>query len=88
MWEDAERAFHEALAVAEPIGNPTQLWKTHMAVGELHSERKTPEAARQAYAAARTVIERTTADLHSPGLRASLERAPLIRRVYDLTAPA
>jgi class 3 adenylate cyclase/tetratricopeptide (TPR) repeat protein len=87
MWEEADRALREALAAAEFIGNPTQLWKTHVALGELHSERKTPDAARQAYEAARTVIERTTSGLQSPALRASLERAPLIRRVYGLTVP-
>ncbi|MGH7263853.1 MAG: hypothetical protein ACREMB_03225 [Candidatus Rokuibacteriota bacterium] len=88
MWEDAERALREALAVAEFIGNPIQLWKTHVAVGELHSERKTPDAARQAYGAARNVIERIKSRLHNPGLRASLESAPLIRRVYELTVRA
>jgi class 3 adenylate cyclase/tetratricopeptide (TPR) repeat protein len=88
IWEDADRALREALAVAEFIGNPTQLWKTHMAIGELHSERKTPEAAQQAYEAARNVIERTKSRLQNPGLRASLESAPLIRRVYELTVPA
>ncbi len=88
MWEDADRALREALAVAEFIGSPTQLWKTHMTIGGLHSARETPEAAQQAYEAARNVIERIKSSLHNPGLRASLENAPLIRRVYELTVPA
>ncbi len=79
MWEDADRAFRDALAVAEFIGNPTQLWKTPMAVGELCSERKAPEAAQQAYEAARNVIERIKSRLYNPALGASLESAPLIR---------
>ena len=83
MWEDADHALREALAVAEFIGNPTQLWQTHMALAQLHSERKTPEAAQQAYEAARNVIEQMKSGLHNPGLRASLESAPLIRRVYE-----
>jgi tetratricopeptide (TPR) repeat protein len=87
-WEDADGAFREALAVAKVIGNPTQLWRTHLAVGELSSERKTPVAARQAYEAARDVIARTKAGLQNPGLRASLESAPLVRRVYELAVSA
>jgi class 3 adenylate cyclase len=88
IWEDADRALREALAIAEFIGNPTQLWKTHMAIGGLHSERKTPEAAQEAYEAARNVIERIKSRLQNPGLRSSLESAPLVRRVYELTVPA
>jgi len=87
MWEDAHRAFREALAVADFLGNPTQLWKTHMAIGALHSALKMPETAQQAYEAARNVIEQIKSRLHNPGLRASLENAPLIRRVYELAMP-
>jgi len=86
MWEDAHRALHEALAVAEFLGNPTQPWKTHMAIGGLHSELKTPEAAQQAYEAVRNAIEQIKSRLHNPGLRTSLESAPLIRRVYELAS--
>jgi tetratricopeptide (TPR) repeat protein len=86
MWEDADRAYREALAVAESIGNPTQLWKTHLAIGELRSERKTPDAAQEAYQAARDIIERVKIRLQDPGLRTAVERAPFIRRVYDLSA--
>ncbi len=87
MWEDADNALSEALAVAEFIGNPTQLWATHMALGQLHSLRQAPQAAQQAYLAARNVIDRTRSGLHNPGLRASLESAPLIRRVYESAGP-
>jgi len=83
IWEDAGNALREALAVAEFIGNPTQLWATHMALGQLHSKRKTPEAAQQAYDAARNVIEQMKSGLRNPRLRTSLESAPLIRRVYE-----
>lgn len=83
MWEDADNALREALAVAEFIGNPTQLWATHMALGQLHSKRKTPEAAQQAYDAARNVIEHMKSGLRNPRLRASLESTPLIRRVDE-----
>jgi tetratricopeptide (TPR) repeat protein len=86
QWDEAEAALRQALAIAEAIGNPTQLWKTHLAFGHLHAERGKPDAARQAYLAAREVIERVKANLRNPGLRASLETAPTIRHVYDLAA--
>ena len=40
----------------------------------------------QAYGAARDVIERVKGSLRNPGLRASLEGSPLLRRIYDLCA--
>jgi tetratricopeptide (TPR) repeat protein len=83
LWDDAGHAFREALAVAEDIGHPTQLWMTHMALGRLHAERHTPRAAREAYDAARHVIERTKSGLQNAGLRASLESAVLVRQVYE-----
>jgi hypothetical protein len=79
--------LRQALALAQAIGNPTQLWKTYLALGQLHDETKKPEAARQAYRAAREVIDRIKASLQNPGLRASLQNSPLIRHVYDLSAP-
>ena len=88
MWEDADRALREALGVAEFLGNPTQLWKTHVAIGALHSELKRPQEARLAYDAARNVVEQIKSRLRNPGLRTSLESAPFIRRVYELATPA
>ena len=86
MWEDADHALREALAVAARIDNPTQLWATHVALGQLHAERRAPQPAQRAYVAARDVIDRLKTGLRHPGLRASLERAPLIRQVYERAA--
>ena len=87
QWDEAEGALRQALTIAQVIGNPTQLWKTHLALGRLHAATRKPEAAQQAYGAARAVIERIKGSLRDPGLRASLEGSPLIRRVYDLHEP-
>jgi len=86
--DEGGAALRQALTIAQAIDNPTQLWKTHFALGRLHSETKKPELARQAYRAAREVIDGIKARLQNPGLRASLESAPLIRQVYDLSAPS
>ena len=86
QWDEAERALRQALTIAQAIGNPTQLWKTHLAYGHLYTAIRKPEMAQQAYGAAREVIERVKGSLRDPGLRASLESSPLMRRVYDLCA--
>ena len=85
QWGEAETGLREALTIAEAIGNPPQLWKTHAALGWLHAERKQGDLARRSYGAAREVIERIKANLRDPRLRAGLERSPLIRQVYDLS---
>ena len=86
-YDDAETAFRQALAIAEAIGNPTQLWTTHAALGGLHAARGRHDLAGGAYRAARGVIDRVKATLKDPGLRTSLERAPAVRRLYDLAGP-
>jgi hypothetical protein len=75
------------LTFAETIGNPTQLWKTHVVLGGLFAETKQPEAAQRAYRAARTVIEQVRGSLTDPRLRAGLESAPFVRRVCQLADP-
>jgi class 3 adenylate cyclase/tetratricopeptide (TPR) repeat protein len=86
QWDEAERALQQALTIAQAIGNPTQLWKTHLAYGHLYTAIRKPEMAQQAYSAARNVIERVKGNLRDPGLRASLESSPLMRCIYDLCA--
>jgi hypothetical protein len=62
----------QAMALAQVVGNPTQLWKTPLALGRLHAETRRPEQARQEYSAAREVIDRMIESLQEPGLRTSL----------------
>jgi len=87
QWDEGDAALRQALPIARAIGNPTQLWKTHLAVGRLHSEAGRPDAARAPYQAARAVIDRVRADLRNPELVVSLDRAPLIQQIYELGAP-
>ncbi|MGH7253640.1 MAG: tetratricopeptide repeat protein, partial [Nitrospiraceae bacterium] len=87
QWDEAEEALREALTVAQMIGNPSQLWKTHAALGRLSAQRNKPDAAHQAYQAARLVIEGIKGRLRSPDLLRSLETAPLIQQVRALGGP-
>jgi hypothetical protein len=75
QWDEAADWLHQALTRAQTLGNPTQLWKTHVALGRLQTVAKRPEQARQAYYAARQVVERVQARLQNPALRASLAHA-------------
>ena len=70
--DEAEGWLRQALALAEVVGNPTQLWQTHLALGRVHAERRHPEHARQAESAARAVIDPLLERLQEPGLRTSL----------------
>lgn len=72
--DDAASAIQQALTLASRVGNPTQLWRTHVAWGRLCAARHRHEEADVAYRAARAVLERVKAGLRDPMLRASVER--------------
>ena len=86
QWDEAQHAFQQALTIAQAIGNPTQLWKAHAALGGLYTDTKKAELAEEAFNAAREVIERIKGSVQNPGLRASLESAPMFQRIYELSA--
>jgi tetratricopeptide (TPR) repeat protein len=86
QWDEAKGALQQALTIAKTIGNPTQLWKTHLTYGHFYTAIRKPEMAQQAYGAARDVIERVKGNLRDPELHASLEGSPLMRRIYELCA--
>jgi DNA-binding NtrC family response regulator/tetratricopeptide (TPR) repeat protein len=86
--DDAEDAFRRALAVATEIGNPPQLWKSQVALGDLHAARHRPDAAGAAYRDARAVIARVKASLRDPVLIGSLAATPTVRRLDALVGSA
>jgi len=85
QWEESKAALEKASTIADAISNPTQQWKTYLAMGRLHTEVKRPELARQAYQAAHEVISKIKGSLRDSGLRTSLESSPLVRQVYELS---
>jgi len=86
QWDECGAALRQAMHTARAIASPTQLWKTHLAVGRLHNEAKKPDLARSAYREARAVVEQVRAGFRSPELRFSFERTPLVQQVYELGA--
>jgi hypothetical protein len=82
-WDDAEGALREAVMIAETVGNPTQLWKTYLAAARLKDLLNRRDDARVGYQKARQVVDRVRATLQNQSLRISLERSPIIQRIYD-----
>jgi hypothetical protein len=85
QWEDAAGWLRQALTLAQAVGNPTQLWKTHLAWGRLHTEAKRPEMAQQAYRAAREVVDQIQTGVQDQGLRGCIARSPLFQQVRALS---
>ena len=46
QWDEAAGWLQQALALAQDIGHPTQLWKTHLALGRWYSATQRPEHAK------------------------------------------
>jgi class 3 adenylate cyclase/tetratricopeptide (TPR) repeat protein len=55
--EEAEAELYRALTHAKELGNPTQLWKTHQALGNLLRLRGKAEKARAEFQAALKIVE-------------------------------
>ena len=55
--EEAETELYRALTQAKELGNPTQLWKTHQALGNLLRLQGKAEKARAEFQAALKVVE-------------------------------
>ena len=86
-WDDAEQALHEALTIAQGIGNPGQLWRTHAAMGRFRAAAGKAEEARAAFGAARDVLRRMIAGLATPELKATLQQAAFVQRITELATP-
>jgi predicted ATPase/class 3 adenylate cyclase len=67
--DEAEDALRQAHILAQEIGNPAQLWKTHAVLGNLLQAQDRPDDARGAYDDALSVIEEVAAGLKDKSLR-------------------
>ena len=83
--DEAENALRQALNIAEAIGNPTQIWKSYLALGRLYTETKRKEKAEHSYNAARRVIDKIMESLQDPELRTSIKNHPQICKIFDLS---
>jgi class 3 adenylate cyclase/tetratricopeptide (TPR) repeat protein len=83
--EEAEESLRRALGFAEQIGNPSQLWRTHLALSQLYRDTRQVDNARTAARAARTVLDAIGQSLKTPELREAFEHSFLIRNAYQQT---
>jgi len=82
-WEEAEEALKRSLAVAERIGNPTQLWRTRLALARLYGETGRPDWARKHARGAQKVLDGMRATVKTPSLRESFVGSSFIRSIYE-----
>jgi tetratricopeptide (TPR) repeat protein len=80
-WADAEHALGQARAIAEAIGNPTQLWRTYAALARFHAARGDTGAARLAAGAGTRVVDGVLVGLTDQSLRSRLEGLALVREL-------
>jgi tetratricopeptide (TPR) repeat protein len=72
-WDEADTALRQSLAIAQAIGEPRQIWKSHVSMGRFNRELKRWDAAERSYAAANEILGRLLGNVRDPGLRAGLE---------------
>ena len=86
-WEEADEALRRALAIAQSIGQPRQIWMSQAALGRLHAARGRRAEAHACHREAWEIIDGLPAAVQHPGLRAGLESSPLVREVELFTRP-
>ena len=75
---EAEAPLREALAGAQALGNPSELWRSEQVLGAWHERAGRVGEARQHYRSAFATVERIAAGLKDSGLRARfLAAAPV-----------
>ena len=85
--DEAERELLTALEIAVEVRNPPQLWKTHAALADLRRRQGRPDAAREAYGAALSVIERMARTLADPAMREPLRHFPQVEDIRRAAGP-
>jgi tetratricopeptide (TPR) repeat protein/transcriptional regulator with XRE-family HTH domain len=82
---ETETELDRALKLARRIGNPPQVWKTLVAVGDLQTARGSTTAALVAYGEAQAVVEDVAACLPDATLREIFTSSPHVQRIRQQT---
>jgi class 3 adenylate cyclase len=83
---EAEQELGMALAMAKEIGNPPQLWKTLVALGDLRRAQDRQAEARDAYAQALGVIDEVGEGLEDEKLRDKFLASPHVQAIREAAA--
>jgi hypothetical protein len=76
---EAEQDLSAAFKIAKQIGNPPQLWKTYIVLGDLRQAQKRPNDVRQAYQNAFSVIEEVASALDDESLRDAFMNSTVVQ---------
>jgi class 3 adenylate cyclase/tetratricopeptide (TPR) repeat protein len=79
--EEADTEIDIALGIAKEIGNPPQLWKTYVALGDLRKAQGEPGEAQKAYREAYSVIEKVAEGLTDEALRGTFLSSPHVQGI-------
>jgi tetratricopeptide (TPR) repeat protein len=78
---EAEAVLQKALALAQEIGNPPQLWKTYQALGELYERQGATDQVQAAYASAIEVIEGVASRLQNQEIKQTFLSARSVQEI-------
>jgi predicted ATPase len=78
----AEQEILKALEIARKIGNPPQLWKTYLTLGDLRFAQKKKNVALKAYNEAIYVIENVAGSLDDEALRKTFLKSAHVKSIY------
>ena len=83
-FEEAEIELHRALSQAKELGNPTVLWNTHQALGNLLLKQDKREKARREFQAAVNVVQGIAEDLTDVELKEGYLQSEPVQRLVSL----
>jgi tetratricopeptide (TPR) repeat protein len=81
--DEADQEIEMALAIARGIGNPPQIWKTLVVLGDLRKAQERSKEAFEVYGEALTIIDRVAADLDDEKLRDTFLSSPHIQAIRE-----
>jgi class 3 adenylate cyclase/tetratricopeptide (TPR) repeat protein len=84
QWDEAQRLFNDTFAIAERLAYPTLLWKTHAALGRLHTTLRRPEEALKSFQAANIVLDQMKSKAQHPSLLSSFAISPYVAQIQNL----
>ena len=85
---ESDRELAIALAVAQAVGNPPQLWKTYVATGDLQQTQGKADDAKQAYRDAAGVIEAVATGLDDESLKNAFLNSSEVRTIQQKASTA
>jgi tetratricopeptide (TPR) repeat protein len=85
---EAEEAITVALEVAREVGNPPQLWKTLVVLGELRQAQNRTDEAREAYRDALAIVDGVASALEAGPVRETFLASPYVTQLRGLATVA